>query len=245
MADIPADIIIYALVAAGLIFWLRSVLGTRHGDEPQRPNPFVTKDENGETPPNAALAGTDGLDPRLIEENLYDPFADETITPNVAVRETLREISRKDRNFNPAMFLKNAEEAFVMIVEAFADGDKDFLKPLLSDNVYQSFEAEIDRRKEKGERVITEIHAIRKAEISDAKIDGKMAYVSVTIAAEETYVLKDENEKIISGNPNRATEMSDVWVFGRNVKGKSPVWQLYETHDGAKEDHKTPIPEAS
>lgn len=245
MADIPADIVIYALVAAGLIFWLRSVLGTRHEDEPQRPNPFVTKDENGETAPNPALAGTDGLDPRMIEENLYDPFADETITPSLAVRETLREIAKKDRNFNPATFLKNSEEAFVMIVEAFADGDKEFLEPLLSENVYESFASEIDRRKSNNEYVQTEIHAIRKAEIIGAKLDGKMAYVSVSIAAEETYVLRDENENIVSGNPNRATEMNDVWVFGRSVKDRSPVWKLYETHDGAEESHKTPIPEAN
>ena len=30
-----ADLLVYALVAAGLVFWLRSILGTRHGDERQ------------------------------------------------------------------------------------------------------------------------------------------------------------------------------------------------------------------
>ena len=42
----PADLIVYALVAAGLVFWLRSVLGTRHGEEREHPNPFLTGDQD-------------------------------------------------------------------------------------------------------------------------------------------------------------------------------------------------------
>jgi hypothetical protein len=38
---VAVDLIIYAVIAAGLIFWLRSILGTRHGDERERPNPFA------------------------------------------------------------------------------------------------------------------------------------------------------------------------------------------------------------
>ena len=41
----PADLIVYAVVAAGLIFWLRSILGTRHGEEHERPNPFLTPEK--------------------------------------------------------------------------------------------------------------------------------------------------------------------------------------------------------
>ncbi len=37
----PADIVIYAVVAIGLIAWLRSILGTRNGSERSRPNPFM------------------------------------------------------------------------------------------------------------------------------------------------------------------------------------------------------------
>jgi predicted lipid-binding transport protein (Tim44 family) len=244
MSDIPADIVIYALVAAGLIFWLRTILGTRHGDEPQRPNPFITPDEKGKTELLTAPDKGVELIGAEVPEAAYDPFSDEKIAASLDVRETLREIGQKDRSFEPVSFLKNAEEAFIMIVEAFAEGDRDFLKPLVAETVYDSFVKEIDRRLEKGERVLTEVHAIRKAEIIGAKIEGKMAFISVAIQAQETCVVRDANETIIAGNPNRATEMNDVWVFGRMLKSKDPVWRLYETHDGASpEDHKTPVPE--
>ena len=38
-----AEILIYAIIAAGLVFWLRNVLGTRHGSERERPNPFTSQ----------------------------------------------------------------------------------------------------------------------------------------------------------------------------------------------------------
>ena len=44
----PADLIVYALVAAGLVFWLRSILGTRHGDEQERPNPYVQPEKSAD-----------------------------------------------------------------------------------------------------------------------------------------------------------------------------------------------------
>ncbi len=238
MSDIPADIVIYALVAAGLIFWLRSILGTRHGDEPQRPNPFVTNDEN-ETSANAQLMLSDHPEQRMNESDLYDPFSDEKLAPDAGVRENLREIGKKDRSFNPQQFLKNAEEAYVMIVEAFADGDKDFLAPLLSESVYASFAQEIDNRAQKGEFIQTEIHAIRKAEISGAKLEDRMAYVFVSFEAEETCTVKDADGNLLAGNPNRATEMNDIWVFGRDIKSRDPVWRLYETHEGSRGEDTT------
>ena len=40
----PADLIIYALITAGLIFWLRSILGTKHGEERERNVAFLHGD---------------------------------------------------------------------------------------------------------------------------------------------------------------------------------------------------------
>lgn len=244
MSDIPADILIYALVAAGLIFWLRSVLGTRHGDERERPNPFVTSADPAGDDLRALPAPLDGRPDPAMALDMYDPYADEALIANQAVSETLRAIGRADRNFDPANFKRGAEDAFIMIVEAFSEGDRDFLRPLLAPAVYEGFDKEIARREEKGERVITEIQAVRQARLVDAKITGKDAFISVEFHAEETCVIQDRNGDRIAGNPNRATSMVDIWTFGRNLKAKDPIWLVYETRDGAPEDFKTPLPEA-
>jgi len=49
---------------------------------------------------------------------------------------------------------------------------------------------------------------------------------------------------ITSGHPDKMTEMTDVWTFGRDTRSKDPTWMLYETADDVPEDHKTPIPNA-
>ena len=41
MGEIPADLFIYIIIAVVLVIWLRNTLGTRHGDEKTRPNPYA------------------------------------------------------------------------------------------------------------------------------------------------------------------------------------------------------------
>lgn len=244
MADIPADILIYAVVAAGLVFWLRSVLGTRHGDERERPNPFVTSGDNNNDELKPVSAISDQSDVELDIHDTYDSFQDENIILNQGIAEGLRNIGRIDRNFDPATFIRGAEDAFILIVEAFSAGDRETLKNLLAPAVFEGFEREIKRREDKGERVITEIQAIRQAKIIDSTIKNKDVFVSVEFHAEETCVIEDRAGERIAGNANRATSMIDIWTFGRNVRSKDPTWFLYETRDGDPEDHKTPIPDA-
>lgn len=245
MNDIPADILIYALVAAGLIFWLRNILGTRHGDEPTRPNQFVSPPENQgpQTPqphasgPEAAYMGFDG-------EAIYNPFEDEDIILNQDISETLKKINQRLPDFEPAGFLKNAEEAFVTIVEAFSEGDRELLQELLNEDVYHGFDKEITAREARGEVVATEIQAIKSARIIDAALHQREAFVTIEFHAEETCVISDRDGNHIAGNAHRTTEMVDIWTFGRSLKARSPVWYVYETRDGDPEEHKTPIPDA-
>ena len=72
-----------------------------------------------------------------------------------------------------------------------------------------------------------------------------MAYITVQFTADETCVIRNSDDVVISGDPDRITEMCDIWVFAKDMKSKDPVWQLVETRDGEPEDHKTPVPDAS
>ena len=60
--------------------------------------------------------------------------------------------------------MDGAQEAFAIIVEAFAAGDRETLKDLLGPAVYHAFEAAITAREGRGEKQETQIRAIRKAE---------------------------------------------------------------------------------
>lgn len=241
-------LILYALIAGGLVFWLRSILGTRTGDERERPNPFATP-----TPEKTQKSADPLEDPALQGDVVSLPLAgDRPALPRNAsivgahVEQVLAEIGRADRTFDLSKFCVNAQDAFVMIVEAFADGDRELLKDLLEPQVYAAFEATITERDARGEKLSTEIHAVRKVEILDAAFDGRQAFVTIRFIADETCVIRNADNQVVSGDPDRITEMNDIWTFTRLVKNREPIWLLHETRDGdVVEEHKTPVPDSS
>lgn len=235
-------LILYAIVAAGLVFWLRSLLGTRNGDERQRPNPFTAP------PPETS---TQQAAPQIEDGVTTLPLAEEkpVLPRNVTIssdntERALLDIIRQNSEFDLTKFSMGAQDAFVIIVESFAAADRDTLKGLLEPQVYDAFNQALAMREQNGESMATEIHAVRKVEIMDAKIDGRVSYVTLRFIADETCVIRAKDGTIISGDPDRITEMNDIWTFSRLVRSRDPRWLLHETRDGdVKEDHKTPVPD--
>lgn len=241
----PADILLYAIIAVVLIFWLKSTLGTRDEDDRQRPNPFDNIDEANKQPATPFL-GDDGhtMQSVLPDDERYKKLVAEVIESKTA-EVGIESIAKADSGFELSSFIETAKDVFVMVVEGFAKGDKDMLKMLLSPSVYTAFERVIDERLDKGEKVDTEIRAIREAHIIDAHMDGRMARITVRFNAEEICVIRDAMDEILAGHPEKETQMIDVWVFERDTKSNNPGWLLTETRDDHEEEHKTPLPEAS
>ena len=235
-------LILYAIVAAGLVFWLRSLLGTRSGDERQRPNPFTTPPPEAQAQPVPHI--DDGVTTLPLAEQKPVLPRNVSISSENAER-ALLEVARQDGDFDLAKFSMGAQDAFVVIVESFAAGDRDTLKSLLEPKVYDAFNQALAAREENGESMSTEIHAVRRVEILDAKVDGRVAYVTIRFIADETCVIRAKDGAILSGDPDRITEMYDIWTFSRLVRSRDPRWLLHETRDGdVKEEHKTPVPDS-
>lgn len=243
----PADLMIYALVAAGLVFWLRNILGTRNGSERERPNPFTSQPDDVEKTltnikkivdedASGAAAGLAPGMPAQLDRNM-------SIAP--AAEAGLAAIAAADRSFETLSFMRGAQDAFVMVVEAFARGDKETLKPLLASPVYAAFESVIADRQTSGQTASVEIHSIRKAEIVAARMERRDALVTVRFVADETNLLHDSAGLLLHGNPDRITETIDIWTFVRDTKSREPGWLLIETsdEDAVQQDHKT-VPDA-
>lgn len=236
----PTDIILYALVAAGLVFWLRSLLGTRHGEERDRINPFATPVEK--KVPASVHPAADSI--AAIDLKEEPPALPPTFTINPQAEDALAIIARADHSFDLSHFAAGAADAFAYVVEAFADGDRNTLKDLLSPSVYKAFDAALQEREKLGETVKTEIHSVRKTELQAAWMQDKMIYLRLQFTADETCVIRGKDGQIISGDPDKVTEMIDVWTFGRPIKSKDPRWMVYQTNDGdVSEEHKTPVPD--
>lgn len=237
----PVDLLIYMVIAAVLVIWLRNTLGTRNGEEQDRSSDYEDMIRNQQNKRKNDEIGDikDLIDIGNGKDNTgtLDGFA-----PDIS--QDLRQLMKDDPNFDPKIFIEGAKDAFVMIVEAFAKGDQRTLRDLLSSGVYAAFSQAIEDRQTKGETVDTEIHAVRKAEILGiTRMDG-MCFVKIRFVADETCVIKDREGTVLSGNPDKITTMNDIWTFGREVRSKDPTWFLYETADDEIEDHKTPVPDA-
>jgi len=230
--------ILFAVVAAVLIGRLRSVLGTRHGDERQRPNPLEqAKQQTQKDSLNAPARAPIDI-PKLDKVNQAHTMviSDDFLKPDGVsidtIKKNLTAIAVADHQFNLEDFLQGAKMAFEMITDSFAKADRDILKPLLSEDLYAAFEGVISDREDKQQTSHYELHRIKDARIADAKLGGVMAYVTVDFDIEQTSTLTDKDGEVIDGNPDKISETHDVWTFSRDIRSPDPNWELVATRLG-------------
>lgn len=219
------DILIFAMVAAFLIYRLRSVLGKRHGEERQRPNPFAQR------PPQAP--GAPGEEPdnvvHLPERGRPADLPPPAPGAPASLADGVRQVRAADPSFNERYFLQGARAAFEMIVGAFAAGDTATLRPLLADDVYDNFAEAIRQRQAAGETLTTELKGFDGVDMLDARMDGRHAVVQVKFTTRQINVTRDADGAVVDGDPAQALEVVDIWTFSRNVRSKDPNWLLVET----------------
>lgn len=232
------DIIIFALIAAFLIYRLNNALGTRHGGERQRPNPFG---ERPDMPPasnknaGAVIEGEVTPDtPPIMRDMILDGMVDPALDTEGRVRSGLEDIAQADRFFDVPSFIGGARAAFEMIVTAYARGDLETLKGLLSPKLYGDFKAGVDARQAAGHTTDIMIHRIKKAHIIEAHLGGTMAYVTIDFDVEQTTVTRDGAGVVVDGDPDRIFSVEDIWTFTRDTRTSDPNWTLIETRAGGE-----------
>ncbi len=246
----PADILLYVLIAAGLVFWLKNILGTRdEDDENDRPRIFPDS-EKEESLMRQLKEVTDKAENNVVSLGALTGGSKFHLPRNVRIdnktaENVLLDIAEKHENFDLPRFAEGAPQAFTMVVEAFADGDRETLENLLVPSVYKAFDSALKERKKRKESVETEIKEVRKADIIEAAIKDKKIFITVRFTAQEICVIRNSKEEIISGDPEKVTEMVDVWVFTQDVDSSDPAWLVSETRDEEVEEHKTPLPESN
>jgi len=128
-------------------------------------------------------------------------------------------------------FLKGAKIAYETIITDFSDNDNKLTnsKPLLSKKIFDQFnDALMEREKKKHKADITFI-GINSATIKEHKQIEKTFEVTVDFVAEIITCIRDKDNKIISGDPEKVKKIYDTWVFSRNIFSKNPNWQLVDT----------------
>lgn len=222
MGDGFLDLILFAMIAAFLVFRLRSVLGRRTGHERPPPEPHSMGPGEPASQDNV-VALPDRKDRADVDDVSGDAESDDPLVAGVA------QIRSADSNFNPEEFCAGAKSAFEMIVQAYAAGDLKVLRSLLNDEVYDNFSAAVKQREAADETLETTVIGIKSAELLEARLEGRMAFVTVKFQSEQVNVTRDKGGDVIDGDPNRITDITDIWTFARNTRARDPNWTLVET----------------
>lgn len=223
-------ILVIALVIMVVVFvQLRNILGKRIGFEKPPFDPYShcsKKQTETETTDNIVSF----LHQSSSQKNDFSEI--DAISPEgTALNEGLRALKKIDSRFSPQFFTKGACVAYEMIVTAFARGDRDQLKRLLSQNVFESFCAAIEKRENNNERVQFTFVGINKIEFVSTAIQDKDEFITVRIISEMISVTYNEQGERIDGDPDAIVEIRDVWTFVRNSLSSDPNWKLFATED--------------
>lgn len=186
------ELVVLAFVAGFVLFRLYTTLGRRTGAE-RPPQPMPAQGELPRDPPHAQQISARAASP--------------------AAGEGLMAIVRADPHFDVEHFLAGARAAYEMIVGAFAKGDRDALRDLLTPRVFESYSAAIAQREQEGGQG-PELVRLKNAEIIDAGLDGSSARVTVKFEAE------------LAEGAHGVRDAHERWLFERDIRGADPNWLL-------------------
>lgn len=231
------DIILLAVVAGFLILRLRSVLGRRTGHE-ERVDPMAAfrrregKDEGAEVRGDVE----DGV-VRFPDRRKTPEEAEQTVNLGKAdlppdatpLDRGLAAIREADHSFDPQGFAAGAKVAFEMVLQAYAKGDLKTLRPLLANEVFEEFAGAIREREQAGETLDTTLVGITGAEIVEAELQGKTAFVTIRFVSEQINVSRDSSGQVVEGAESRVETITDLWTFARNTRSRDPNWTLVAT----------------
>jgi predicted lipid-binding transport protein (Tim44 family) len=192
------QLIIFAGLAAIVLYQLYSVLGRRVGRQPEDA---------------AAEAAQNGPRPA---DRLAEPAEDAGVglTGLAAIR-------ARDPNFDVTGFLAGSRSAYEMVVRAFAAGDRATLRNLLSADVMASFESVIAQRETEGQTESVEFTQAPRADLEKADVTGDVAQVTVRFLAEFR-----SRSKSAEGEAVEDRRTAELWTFERNLKSRDPNWTL-------------------
>ena len=160
-----------------------------------------------------------------FEEDIESSFAHEAPPPKPKVdlnANTFDEDAKKE-------FVKGAKIAYETIITNFAKGTLKDIKTLLDKGVYQQFEDAIKDRQSKRLSSETTFIGISSAEIKQHEQNKNMLEVTVEFVSEIISCVKDKDDKVISGDPEKIKKVLDTWKFSKDSRSANPNWLLIDT----------------
>ena len=202
------DILIFAVIAAFLIFRLRSILGNRDGFE--KPQKVAQSESPGDN---------------II--NFKSKVTDAELAPLNG--SGLKELRKLDASFKDEEFLTGAKAAFPLILNAFSQGDLGSLRRYVGFDLYEEFASAVHQRDAAGENLKIDIEQVNDIQLLDAQISEGIATVTVKYDSVQSRVLTDNDGSVVEDDSISSEDIEDIWIFERDIRSADPNWKLVET----------------
>ena len=229
----PLNLLILA-IAVVVILRLRSVLGKRTGNERPPVDPYAAqrRAEKPQAPGNVInLPQRDNAPENPVLQQPAEPVWTGYAEAGTTVAKGLERIAAADGQFSTKTFVEGAKVAYEMVVTAFAQGDRQTLKNLLSRDVYEGFARAIDDREKAGQILESRFVGIDKTDMTAADLKGKRASITLRFIAEFISATLDRAGEVIEGDPKQVRQITDVWTFERDTASRDPNWKLVATDE--------------
>ena len=210
------DVLLYATLAVIVCTVLFSVLGRQIGRGPG-------DDSHAPTRPEDVFGTTRDFTPdrAATGEAVVAPLS--TLADAPAGVEAIR---ARDPEFDPAVFKDGATTAYSMVLEAFAEGDRDTLDMLLTPRMVDIYARAIADREAQNLTQVTDILRITDVDILAARLQGSEGEVDVAFHAELSSALMDSVGQAALGDPDVVANVREVWTFTRDLDSSDPTWRL-------------------
>ena len=192
------ELLVLAALAVVVLYNLYAVLGRRIGRQP-----------GAATPPGPASAQG------AARAALQPPPGGEVQLSGLAA------LRARDPGFDIDKFLQGARTAYETIVRAFATGDRQTLKGLVSPQVLAGFERHMVEREAQNRTEAAEFQHPPRADVESSEVDGDIARLRIRFLAEFRSRTKDHEGE---GVDDRRT--AEAWTFERNLNSRDPNWTL-------------------
>ena len=163
--------------------------------------------------------GFEGKAPSQFQEVINNV----NLEKNIKTHKTFDEPAKKE-------FLNGAKIAYETIITDFSDNDNILTtsKPLLSKKIYDQFNQALQERSKRGHYAEITFIGVDSANIKEHKKINSVLQVTVDFVGEVITCIRDKDQKIISGNPDKIKKIYDTWIFSRDTKSNNPNWQLID-----------------
>jgi len=227
----PIDIIIFAIISVIIFLKLRKEFGKTSDDDKTREKIINVLAEDQKENGNKQIIDITAQ----VQKKKEEPKKDNSFySQNLKILH--QELKKKVENDNKikdilkdldlVQFLKGADNALEITIEAFSKKDLETLKSLLSKNLYLEFKKELDSAEKKKQNIKSSVIAVIKKSIADIRVKPKFVYIDVKFKTEQINFIEDEQNNIVAGNKNKIAIIEEIWSFKKESNPKIINWQI-------------------